>query len=375
MKQKHIAIFKKNLDNKGGLEKQTLFILKALLNKNYKISIITNSKKTFFHPNLFWYAKKEKSFFNFLNIFNFNKTCKKWLKKNKCDIAFSMERTTDQTHIRAGNGVHKEYIKAIKKKFFFLNPKNLISLQIEKKAFENPNLKKIITNSYLVKSQILKYYKVKKEIIEVIHNGVAWDETQKDFSTWMTKKDEIIKSLKIPFSNFYFLFVGNGFKRKGLESLLKASYFLKEKDFHLLIVGKDKNIKKYINYSKKLQLDKKVSFFGSRSDIKNFYQISDCLVIPSYYDPFSNVLVEALAMGVNVISSKEDGGSEIISTNNLEKLGCKIIQNPDNSYEIKEYLEKALNFPKTKKSSIRLRDKVKYLEVSNQMKKIIDAII
>ena len=44
-----------------------------------------------------------------------------------------------------------------------------------------------------------------------------------------------------------------------------------------------------------------------------FYQMADALVIPSFYDPFANVTVEALAMGLFVLSSKHNGGPEILT--------------------------------------------------------------
>ena len=50
-----------------------------------------------------------------------------------------------------------------------------------------------------------------------------------------------------------------------------------------------------------------------------FYQQSDCLAIPSFYDPFANVTLEALAMGLYAVSSKTNGGHEILTP---EKRRC-----------------------------------------------------
>ncbi len=46
--------------------------------------------------------------------------------------------------------------------------------------------------------------------------------------------------------------------------------------------------------------------------MRPFYQLADALAIPSFYDPFANVTVEALAMGLFVVSSRSNGGFEIL---------------------------------------------------------------
>ena len=93
-------------------------------------------------------------------------------------------------------------------------------------------------------------------------------------------------------ANFHFIFVGNDYKRKGLIPLLKALERIKDKDFHLSIIGKERNMNKYKHLAETLKIEKKVSFFGKRNDIINFYQIADTLIIPSFYDPFSKDLQE-----------------------------------------------------------------------------------
>lgn len=115
-----------------------------------------------------------------------------------------------------------------------------------------------------------------------------------------------------------------------------------------------------------LGLSDHVSFFGPRSDARMFYQIADSLVIPSFYDPFANVTVEALAMGLFVVSSKSNGGHEILK----EEMGT-VIPDLKDTQSFAESLSKAINRPKTWIRSQEIRNSVRYLDYSNQLSQLI----
>jgi UDP-glucose:(heptosyl)LPS alpha-1,3-glucosyltransferase len=287
-----------------------------------------------------------------------------------------LDRTINQTHLRLGGGIHaaflenrKCYESLFKTYINKINPLHKTILDLEKKAILSPHLKKVITNSYMVRQEILKYYPICKEKISTIHNGVEWEKMQKPFSNWQKDKLSFCKQLNLDPKKFHFLFIGNGFERKGLKQLLLALSLLKE-DFHLSVVGKDKNINSFIKFAKKLSLEKKVSFFGPRSDVINFYQLSDSLVIPSFYDPFANVTLEALAMGLFVVSSSSNGGSEVLTKEN-----GTIIESLVNIDSIFLSLKKALDNKKTLQGSQKIRDSIKHLDFSNQLNLFLETLL
>jgi UDP-glucose:(heptosyl)LPS alpha-1,3-glucosyltransferase len=375
---KKIAILKNTFNSYGGLEKQTNLIAKAFLEKGFCVSIVTTKPKNINNlpADINFHFMKKWAFFSFFKILFFERQTASWIKKNKPEIILGIDRTTKQTHIRAGNGVHKAYLQNRKKYFSMfnylickINPLHHLVLKIEKKAFESSFLKKIIVNSYMVKTQILKYYHLSSSKIKVVHNGVQWKDLEKDCLASIEKKIKISKELNIDPQKHNFLFVGNGYKRKGLLVLLKAASALKNKDFNILIIGKDKKIKKYKKYAKELSLEKNTFFFEKQKNITPFYQIADTFVLPTYYDPFANTTVEALAMGLYTITSKENGAHEIIN----EKNGI-IIENLLDFNEITDILTKAMIKNKTLKSILNIRNTIKHLDISNQLNKIIKII-
>jgi UDP-glucose:(heptosyl)LPS alpha-1,3-glucosyltransferase len=220
-------------------------------------------------------------------------------KKNK--FYFSLERITCPDIYRAGDGVHRAFLET-KKSF---NPLHFVYLFIEKRMFKNA--KKIIANSKMVKNQIIKYYGIDENKIEIIYNGVPLKE-KVDFSD--LKKEFNLKNEKI------ILFVGSGFERKGVKEAIDIVSKLKG-DFKFIVIGKEKKIDFYKNYVKEKGLSEKVIFTGPRSDVDKFYSISDIFLFPTKYEPFSNVVLEAMNFECVVFTTKQNGASEILPEFNV----------------------------------------------------------
>lgn len=370
-----VNILSRHFKARGGLEKWAYRIAEGFTRRGAHVNILTSDSMSEApsQPLLEYHTLPLTKWLNFQKMIQFDRGAKKWDEKHKADITFGMDRTRHQTHIRAGNGVHAAYMK--RRKTFenysrcksLLNPLNPTILSIEKEAFESPELKVLFTNSYMVKNEVLEHYNVSPDKIEVIHNGVEWKEMDNAFNSWVEKKQKGCIDLGLNPSLYHFLFVGNGYERKGLSSLMRALITLSNRDFHLSVVGKDRNAETFINLASALGLESHVSFFGSVSDIRPFFQIADSLVIPSHYDPFANVTVEALAMGLFVVSSKTNGGHEILK----EETGT-IIEDLSSIDSLRTSLDFAMTHPKTWVRSQMIRDSVKYLDFSNQLSTYID---
>jgi UDP-glucose:(heptosyl)LPS alpha-1,3-glucosyltransferase len=219
-----------------------------------------------------------------------------FFKNNK--FYFSLERITCPNIYRAGDGVHKVFLEIEEKSK--LNPLHMVYLFIEKRMFKNA--KKIIANSKMVKNQIINTYDIKPEKIKVIYNGIPLKE-KVSFND--VKKEFGISNEKI------LLYVGSGFKRKGVKEALDIISKL-QGDFKFFVAGKEKNLKWYKNYAKSLEIENKVVFTGPRSDVDKFYSMADIFIFPTKYEPFSNVVLEALNFENVVFTTKMNGASEIL---------------------------------------------------------------
>jgi len=245
---------------------------------------------------------------------------------------FSLERITCADVYRAGDGVHKVFLQIEKKSK--LNPLHPIYVFLEKRCLNNA--KHIIANSNAIKNEIIGTYSIDPARISVIHNGIK--NKKLDYN-------KAFKSLSREFSikdnQKIILYVGSGFKRKGVEEFLKIIKNIKTPDIVAFIVGKDKNLEHYQYLSKQLMVDDKVFFTGPRDDVDDFYSISHVFILPTHYEPFSNVILEAMNLENIVFTTRQNGASEILQNKFImEHPGdLSIVDKIDSLFKDEKYLK------------------------------------
>jgi UDP-glucose:(heptosyl)LPS alpha-1,3-glucosyltransferase len=180
-------------------------------------------------------------------------------------------------------------------------------LAAEEKLFRSARLKAVICMSEMVKEEIFEHFGVPKEKLHVIYNGI--DEQAFHPGLKQQYRAEVRAEHGIPADATLFLFVGSGFDRKGVRPLLRAMAGLPEST-HLLIVGKDKHMKQFVDLA--APLAPRVHFTGGQADVKPYYGAADALVFPTIYEPFGKVVLEAMASALPVVSSLKAGASELI---------------------------------------------------------------
>lgn len=281
------------------------------------------------------------------------------LAGHKFDCVFSLERTRQQDVYRAGDGVHrvwlqrrKQFAPVWKKPFVGLGAFHRNVLQLEAETFDPRNTRRIIVNSEMVKGEILENFSFPSDRIHLVRNGVELARFQGG------DRSAVRRQFGVSDDDFLLLFVGSGWERKGLKYLLAAlrsihqygfaqglaegirqfgevahevvpqleitelipnaggsSPHLQPEKLKLLVIGKG---------TKPLDAPRNAIFAGSMTNVENAYAAADLFVFLPIYEPSANVVIEALAAGLPVVTTAQNGASEMIE----ETVNGTVIENP-----------------------------------------------
>lgn len=122
---------------------------------------------------------------------------------------------------------------------------------------------------------------------------------------------------KVPQPQKRLLFVGllDRFHKKGIPHLLQALAQLHRCDWQLDLVGDGPARAEYETLAATLGVADRVTFHGyqSKQQVAQFMRASDIFVLPSLFETFGVVLIEALASGLPVVATHTPGPSELIT--------------------------------------------------------------
>ena len=170
----------------------------------------------------------------------------------------------------------------------------------------------MIALSHSIKKDIVDFYNIDEDKISVIHPGINIDKYKRVSSKKICEKYNI--------SGDYILFVGRVTKQKGIEYFLESINDLPEKTNIVLYLGKpdrEKYYKKIIKLINEHPRSDNIIFIKNHyiddhKELIELYSNAKCLVVPSIYEPFGMVNIEAMACGTPVIASNIDGIMDIV---------------------------------------------------------------
>ncbi len=252
-----------------------------------------------------------------------------------CDVVVSFGRMVEQDVLRSGGGSHRVFLQKMaqgegtfRRLWHRLSLYHRGVLAIERLQFRPSSFKKILAVSQEVREEIVRTYRVPEDKITVLYNGV--DQERFHPRNREAARARIRDQWGIPLESALVLFVGSGFKRKGLDRLLRVWDSPRFKGVYLLVVGEDQNQNYYRLLARKT--NGRVVFAGRQEKIEDYYGAADLLALPAFQEAFGNVVLEALASGLPVVVANTVGAAEVLAG----ELRRGILENPDDPLELEE---------------------------------------
>jgi len=305
----------------GGAEKMTLNLIQGLLNFSYKIDLILINAK----GPLLKYVPKGCNIINFklkhtlFSLFKFIKYL-----RNETPIVL----ISSLTHLNIIT-IISILISRVKTKLIIMEQANLTSVT------KNNNLKVkivsilahflykranfIIAVSECVKEDLLKKILGIENKIRVIYNPIPNNDmflmsSEPVYHKWFLKKN-------IPI----ILSIGRLAKEKNYSTLLQAFKLVKNVvRCKLVIIGDGPERENLENLAKNLQINEDLWMPGFDVNPYKYMSKSDIFVLTSIYEGLPNVLIEALALGLPLVSTDCESGPREIIKNNINGLLVKV---------------------------------------------------
>ena len=258
---------------------------------------------------------------NILELFLGFYKLKKIIHKEKIDIVQTSSESlsiltslaclwTKTNHVI---GIHKTY----NRKMGFKNSRReiifLILSKLHKKTF-------FYSVSEYSKKAWIDFSKTKEDKIKVILNSINFSNKIENLESIREKS---LKEFRIPSKSKIIISVGRICAQKRQDFIIESiGPILKDNNLYLLCVGdieinnfyskKDNTLNKINQLIKKYDIESNVKLTGFRNDVKDLMAISDIFVHATLTEAFGLVLIEAMKMGLPIISSKVEAIPELV---------------------------------------------------------------
>jgi UDP-glucose:(heptosyl)LPS alpha-1,3-glucosyltransferase len=243
-----------------------------------------------------------------LRVLAFSRGAARAAPRGSYDLVYSLARTVHQDVYRAGAGSHLDYMdrcyrgpgRALRR----FSPRHAVLAGCERRVFADPT-QIIQCGSEMVRAEIQRRHGVAPQRLAVVRNGVDLEGFRPD-----APQSAALRAAWAGSAGPVWLFVAKGFARKGLDTALRAVAAGRARDARLWVVGPDA-AGPWRRLAVRLGIAQRVRFAGPRRDLATIYPAADALLLPTRYDAFANVCLEAAAAGLPVVTSGANGAAEL----------------------------------------------------------------
>ena len=261
-----------------------------------------------------------------LGFRSFGRRARRWCQEHKPDVVHSMTVAFagDLYHPHAGiyERIQSQAVASrqtaasarFKRLMLQLSPKQQTLLALERRAVSLPpeGAGKFVSICQMMTQQLRDVYNVGSERVVLLENprmNALPDAGQAAADrAWFRGHYHLAEPDRVA------LFVGHDFRRKGLRFAIEA--VAAAPGWKLLVVGLGK-VREFVEQVENAGLTERIKFIGPTRQMNQVYAAGDALILPTFYDSFGLVVVEALAHGLPVISTEFLGAADLVRRNHV----------------------------------------------------------
>lgn len=204
------------------------------------------------------------------------------------------------------------WLRPLKRSMVRLLPRYAEFRRLMQRQFADPR-RIIVAMSQRVAADFQRFHGIRPEQIRLVYHGI--DVERFTPVVCQQRRAAMRRQLGLADDETALLFIGHDFGRKGLAPTIRALSRLtaQGKRARLLVVGHDKRQPLYALLAAWCGVGDRVTFLEAQDDPLPFYAAADVLALPTFYDPFGLVVLEAAACGLPAVTSRQAGVSELLT--------------------------------------------------------------
>jgi UDP-glucose:(heptosyl)LPS alpha-1,3-glucosyltransferase len=192
-----------------------------------------------------------------------------------------------------------------------LNRKRQRFAAVERELLAGGRPPVVLCLSQYVKRTVRRHYNLPEDRLATLFNAVDVERYDPGPNAPGEPAIDLRSRLNVPADAIVALMIAQDFQRKGLAEAIGALARLEDRRLVLVVVGKQ-GPGPYRRLARRRGVEQRVVFNGPTTSPFDFYRAADFFVLPTRHDPCSLVVLEALAMGLPVISTVFNGACEIM---------------------------------------------------------------
>lgn len=231
--------------------------------------------------------------------------------RERFDVVVGFGRTVRQDVARIGGGTHRSYLATMRRSGRpgrGLGPYHRAILWIERRQLAASGHRLVLAVSERVRREIVADYDVPPGRVRVVYNGVDGERFHPGRRAALGPAARA--ALGCGPDERLCVAIGSGFERKGFDLLLRLWREAPPPAMRLALVGNDERLAHHRRTA--AALGGRVTVTGPRDDVEAVLAGADVLCLPSRQEAFGNVVLEACAAGVPVVTSARAGAAELL---------------------------------------------------------------
>ena len=215
------------------------------------------------------------------------------------------------------------------------NRRQRFLLLLERNLLTHKDPPLVAAVSDYVRRQVQSAFGLTATQVSVVFNGVDIEPLPPDEAA--AQRASYRQRIGLSGDQALVLFVAHNFKLKGLTELIRARAARPDAAWTVAVAGRD-DPTPYRNLARRLGVDDAFQFLGVDHAMPALYAAADLLAHPTWYDPCSRVVLEALSCGTPVVTTRLNGAAEVMAA---DRHGV-VIGSPDETDALADAITRCL---------------------------------